>query len=80
MPYNPWSNYWQPPWYNRQITPQQAVQIALQRVPGQVIKVEMDTENGILVYEINIRTAYGFYEVKVNAANGTIVDIDFDNF
>ncbi|HHV30317.1 MAG TPA: peptidase [Clostridium sp.] len=79
MPYNPWASYWHNPWYNRLITQQHAVQIALQRIPGQVIRVEMDTENGILVYEVNIRTAYGVYEIKVNAANGAIVDIDFDN-
>ncbi|AEV67454.1 PepSY domain-containing protein [Acetivibrio clariflavus] len=71
MPYNPW--------YNRQITQQQAVQIALQRVPGQVIRVELDTENGMLVYEVKIRVVYGVYEVKVNAATGAIVDIDFDD-
>ena len=79
MPYNPWFNYWQSPWNNRQITQQQAIQIALQRVPGLVIGVEMDTENGILVYEVKIRVAYGVYEVKVNTTTGAIVDIDFDN-
>ena len=79
MPYNPWYSYWQYPWYNRQITQQQAVQIALQQVPGQVIKVEMDTENSLLVYEVDIRTAYAVYEVKVNATTGAIVGIDFDN-
>ena len=33
---------------------QQAKEIALQRVPGQVMHVDMDLENGVLVYEVFI--------------------------
>ena len=70
--YNPWYSYWT---VNR-ITAEAAIQIALQRVPGQVIKVELDTENGLLVYEVDIRTSYGRYEVKVDANTGRIIKVD----
>ena len=43
----------------------------MQLVPGQVIKVELDHENGILVYEIDIRTQS--QQVHVNATTGQIL-------
>lgn len=50
--------------------------VAALQVPGQVIKVELDDENGFLVYEIDIRTQTGVYEVHVNAATGQILKIE----
>lgn len=62
------------------ITVDEAIRIALQQVPGQVVKVELDRENGVLVYEVYIRTPGGrLYEVKVNAATGFIVEVDLEN-
>jgi uncharacterized membrane protein YkoI len=76
--YGFWDNYWR----SYRINSEAAIQIALQRVPGQVIKVELDYENGILVYEIDIRTSSGVYEVHVDAITGQILkverDFDFD--
>jgi uncharacterized membrane protein YkoI len=57
-----WDCYWR----SYRISSEAAIQIALQQVPGQVMKVELDYENGILVYEIDIRTASGVYEVHVH--------------
>jgi uncharacterized membrane protein YkoI len=48
----------------------------LQQVPGQVIKVELDDENGLLIYEIDIRTQSGVYEVHVNAATGEVLKVE----
>ncbi|KYH28339.1 PepSY domain-containing protein [Clostridium colicanis] len=61
-----------------ELTSEAAIQIALQRVPGQVIKVELDYENGILVYEIDIRTSLGVYEVHVDAITGRILKVERD--
>lgn len=61
---------------NNFINSEVAIEIALQQVPGQVIKVELDSENGIIVYEIYISTTYGIYEVNVNARTGQIVKIE----
>jgi uncharacterized membrane protein YkoI len=75
MYYGFWDGYWR----SYRINSEGAIQIALQRVPGQVIKVELDNENGILVYEIDIRTPSGVYEVHVNAVTGQILKVEMDD-
>lgn len=73
-----WSNHWQHPRYRR-ISLEQAIAIALQRVPGNVVKAELDNDDGHLVYEIDIRTANGAkYEVKVDANTGQIIRVKLD--
>ncbi|WP_318614018.1 PepSY domain-containing protein [Sporosarcina sp. YIM B06819] len=73
-----WANHWQNPQYRR-ITIDQAMAIALQRVPGQVVKVELDYDDGLLVYEVDIRTAEGYkYEVKIDANSGVILRVKLD--
>lgn len=48
-----------------------------QQHPGQVTEVELEIEDGILVYEVDLITAQGrLIEVDINAATGEIVDID----
>lgn len=62
------------------ITAEQAVQIALQQVPGQVLHVDLDMENGLLVYEVFILTVQNIiYEVEINARTGVIVTIEQEN-
>jgi len=70
--YTLWDGYWR----SQRINSEAAIQIALQQVPGQVIKVELDDENGILVYEIDIRTPSGIYEVHVHAVTGQVLKIE----
>lgn len=70
--YNLWDNYWR----TYRINSEAAIQAALQQVPGQVVKVELDTEYGILVYEVTIRTTTGIYEVKVDADTGEILEVE----
>jgi uncharacterized membrane protein YkoI len=69
-----WDNYWR----SYRISSEAAIQIALQQVPGQVIKVELDNENGILIYEIDIRTTSGVYEVDVHAITGQVLKVEKD--
>lgn len=65
---------------NQRITMQQAQEIALQRVPGRVMHVDMDLENGVLVYEVFIMTPQGqIYEVEILARNGQILKVDREN-
>ncbi|KNF09584.1 peptidase M4 domain-containing protein [Gottschalkia purinilytica] len=71
--YNTWDY-----WINYRIDIETAIRIALRQVPGRVIKAELDTENGLLVYEVKILTDYGVYEVKINADTGRIIEIDRD--
>lgn len=76
MRYNGYYAIWDGYWGRYRINTETAIQIALQQVPGQVIKVELDDENGLLVYEIDIRTTAGVYEVHVNASTGQILRIE----
>lgn len=70
---------WDGFWRSYRINSEAAIQIALQRVPGQVVKVELDKEDGILVYEVDIRTPTGVYEVQVNASTGQVIKIELDD-
>jgi len=74
--YTIWDEFWR----RQRINSETAIQIALQQVPGQVIKVELDDENGALVYEIDIRTPSGIYEVHVHAATGRILKIEREDW
>ncbi|UZQ86198.1 PepSY domain-containing protein [Thermoclostridium stercorarium] len=73
--YSLWDGYWG----RYRIDAETAIQTALQRVPGQVVKVELDDENGFLIYEIDIRTPSGIYEVHVNAATGQVLRIEMED-
>lgn len=79
MSYNFYSSLWDGYWGSYRISSEAAIQIALQRVPGQVIKVELDDYNGLLVYEIDIRTQRGVYEVHVNAVTGQIIKTEMED-
>ena len=79
MEANPyWANHWQNPQYRR-ISIDQAIQIGLQQVPGQVVKAELEVEDGLLMYEIKIRTNEGHkYEVEIDANTGNVVKVKLD--
>lgn len=58
------------------IGPEQASASALQAVPGKVIKVSLDNEDGNLVYSVEIKTSTGVVDVKVDAGNGKVLSQD----
>jgi len=50
---------------------------ALAQVPGTVLKVALDNENGNLVYNVEIKTASNeIKDVKVDAGNGAVLYVD----
>lgn len=62
------------------ITPQQAKSAALSKVKGSVIKVELDNENGYLVYSVEVKASNGIIkDVKVDAGDGKVLYIDSGN-
>ena len=62
--------------YSR-ISIEDAMSIALEQAPGEVVKVELDSVNGILVYEVDILTAPGSkYEIDINAQTGRILTVE----
>lgn len=73
------SNYYHVPraMTQQRITMQQAQEIALARVPGQIVHVDMELEHGVLVYEVFILTADNrLYEVEVLAKSGRILKVE----
>ncbi len=58
------------------ITPEQAKAAALAAVPGTVVKVDLDNENGNVVYSVEVQTANSATEVKVDAGNGKVLSQD----
>jgi uncharacterized membrane protein YkoI len=60
------------------ITPEQASAAALAQVPGTVKKVELENEDGNVVYGVEIKTASGESDVKVDAGDGRVLHIEKD--
>ncbi|WP_167900667.1 PepSY domain-containing protein [Thermococcus sp. LS1] len=59
------------------ITPEQAKSAALSKVNGSVVKVELDNENGYLVYSVEVKTGNGIIkDVKVDAGDGKVLYVD----
>jgi len=58
------------------ITPEQARAEALKVVNGEVQKVSLDNENGNLVYSVEMKTAGGTVDVKVDAGDGKVLAQD----
>jgi uncharacterized membrane protein YkoI len=57
----------------------EAVKAALQSVPGKVLKVELEDEDGYLVYGVEIAKAdRQIADVKIDAGNGKLLKIDQD--
>lgn len=55
------------------------IAIAVAKVPGDVIKVELEREDGLIVYEIKILTPRGrVREVELDARTGNIRKIEND--
>ncbi|GAA0361256.1 PepSY domain-containing protein [Bacillus horti] len=55
------------------ISMDEAVAIALERVPGTLKEAELDRDDGRLVYEIEIKTETGEADIDVDAYTGEIV-------
>ena len=60
------------------ITPEQAQAAALAQVPGTVKKVELENEDGNVVYGVEIKTANGESDVKVDAGDGRVLHVEKD--
>lgn len=62
------------------ITMEQAQAVALQKVAGEVLKSELEDEDGRIVYGFEIRDASGqTFDVKVDAKTGAFVKMSADD-
>lgn len=56
---------------------EQALHTAVARVPGNVIKAELEVEDGCLMYSFEIVDAHkSVIEVEIDAGNGTVLDTE----
>lgn len=64
-----------------QILPLAAIMADVQaRYPGRVIEVELDDDDGALVYEVELVTEDGrLIEIEIDAATGAIIDVEEDD-
>jgi len=71
-----------PPQYqqmHRQITMEEAIGISREQMPGQVVKAELESKHGRLIYEVDIVSTQGpKYEVKVDANTGEVIEVELD--
>lgn len=62
---------------NGRLTSQQANEIALQQTGGgQVTKSKLDRDNGMYIYEIDVRNGSYKYELDVDATDGEVLKYD----
>lgn len=63
-----------------EVTIPSAAQAARETQPGQVTKVEVEDEEGYVVYEVELAGDDGaYYEMKVDAGNGDILKSETEN-
>lgn len=61
----------------KNISSQEAQNIALKKVPGAtVIKVEYDKDDGVAVYEIELKKDGFEYDIKIDAKSGKILEFE----
>jgi uncharacterized membrane protein YkoI len=60
------------------ITAAQASAAALANTPGTATSVELENEDGNLVYGVTVKTAAGERDVKVDAGNGKVLHVEQD--
>jgi uncharacterized membrane protein YkoI len=60
------------------ITPEQARDAALAQVPGTIKKVELENEDGNVVYGVEVKTKSGERDVKVDAGDGRVLHVEKD--
>jgi hypothetical protein len=63
-----------------EITPQQARDAAVAAVPGTVLEVEREREDGKVIYEVEIRQDDGrLIEVVVGASTGVVLETEVED-
>jgi uncharacterized membrane protein YkoI len=58
------------------VTAEEAMAIAAEAAGGTATSVDQETENGELLYEVQVRTPDGDMEVEVFASNGGVAEIE----
>ncbi|MDQ0255705.1 putative membrane protein YkoI [Evansella vedderi] len=57
----------------------EAKRIAQEQVSGTIKEIELDSSNGRLIYEIEMKTSKGEAEIEIDAYTGKIISIEMDD-
>ncbi|MBU5468338.1 PepSY domain-containing protein [Virgibacillus sp. MSJ-26] len=64
---------------NRQIDIIEAINIALDQVPGEVVEAERKRKHGTMIYEVEIVNEQGVkYEVEIDRNTGNVISVELD--
>jgi uncharacterized membrane protein YkoI len=61
------------------LTVEEAKAAAVNHTPGTVISVELENEDGYLVYGVTIDDGTTLYDVKIDAGNGDVLKVEDGN-
>lgn len=61
------------------VTAQKAESIAVKEVDGEVVSIELDEDDGVALYEIEVQSNKGEAEVTVSATNGDVLEVEWDD-
>ncbi len=64
---------------NETISQDQAIKIAEEAVNGKMTEIKKDQDDGILQYEVELRTDRGEAEVDVDVTTGKVLKVEFDD-
>lgn len=57
----------------------EAKRIALQQVAGTIIAVELDADDGVVYWELEVRSTDGaLYDIEIDAESGRVIEVDRD--
>lgn len=66
----------QQPAQNKYISTKKAVEIAEKAVNGKVVEIDRDDDNGLVIYEIELKTSKGEVELELDAVSGKVLKIE----
>lgn len=64
---------------NSLISEKEAITIANKQVNGEVIKIELDSDDGRYEYDLDLRNTKGDYDITIDATTGKVLELDLDD-
>ena len=56
-----------------------AIAIAEKAANGKVVEIELDEDDGLLKYDVELRTDRGEAEVEIDASTGNVLEVELDD-
>jgi uncharacterized membrane protein YkoI len=61
------------------ISQQEAMAIAIKEIAGEVVKIELDKDDGRYEYEMELKTDKGEADITIDAENGKVLELELDD-